>query len=460
MFEEKNQIANKHSVIHLRGVKQAEMQAILEYIYTGETVIPHDRTDNFLLAANDLGVTDLLKRQQNEGPGTNLINTMVFDSIPEFDDDEDIPVNFEIIHKDTIKESDAAEPSDKSIANMLLTKEAAFASSKPRKITIGFSEVISNLKIKEEVINESEKCPDCEFETEDKKALKTHIEFAHDGVNYHCHFCNFKTTVANELDLHISKDHKEIDTSLDSKLKHQCALCGKVLRSADTLRRHEKHFHYERKEKVLCEHCDRTFFPICLKRHIASNHSNIKYPCEICGKQFGIQQNLKSHVMKMHEGQRFECDQCDYKSGDKAGLQVHISAKHDKVEFKCDQCDKKYFYFQQLKRHKLSVHEGARFSCDSCNFQAAYKSDVKTHKKVAHEGVRHKCEECDYQSRHTRELRNHMKMKHKKKVTFKKGLYASAQIDNEDSNHQLDNEDSSNQLVSTDTNIKPIKNLD
>ena len=53
-------------------------------------------------------------------------------------------------------------------------------------------------------------------------------------------------------------------------------------------------------------------------------------------------------------------------------------------------------------------------------------------------------------------------MKHKKKVTFKKGLYASAQVDNEDSNHQLDNEDSNNQLVSTDTNIEktPIKNLD
>ena len=418
LFEDKLKIGSQQSVVHLRGVNKEEMQAILEYIYLGETTFPEDGTNTFLLAATGLGLKDCTeKRMQMEK--TSLNNDHILNIYESNFDDE--------------TETEHA----RQIDNSLSTTKKEDITTKPRQITIGFDEVISSSKVKDEVSEEIEQCPECEFESDDKNAFKTHIEFAHDGVNYYCHDCDFKTTVSSELDLHIDLEHNTIIQSehngQDDNSKHQCTHCGKVFRSAKILRNHEILIHLKKREKISCKQCTyQAYKQNTMDTHIQSVHNNLKYPCEMCGKLYQSSLSLRCHVMKIHEKSVvFECDQCDYKATAKATLNFHISAKHDKAEYNCDLCDKKYAYKTRLKQHKRSVHEGNRYSCDSCDFQAAYKCDVKTHKKIVHEGIRKKCDECDYQSKHTRELRNHMEKQHQKKVSYKKGVYVESDTPNE-----------------------------
>ena len=396
LFEDKLKIGGQQqSVVHLRGVKQGEMKAILEYIYLGETTLPADETNNFLLAAKGLGLMDCTEKrlQMNNDHIFNSIETNHFDDLP------------------------------------LETEKVDAPTTKPRQITIGFNEVINSSKVKDEFAEEIEKCPECEFESDDRIAFKTHIEFAHDGVNYYCHDCDFKTTVSKELDIHIDSEHN----GQDGNENHQCAHCGKVLSSAKKLRKHEMLILLKKREKLKCSQCSyQVYGRNTMYTHIQHVHNNVNYPCEICGKFYQSSESLKNHVMKIHDKSVvFECDQCDYKASCSGTLKFHISAKHDKAEYSCDLCDKKYSYIGRLKQHKRSVHEGAQFSCDSCNFEAAYKSDVRTHKKIVHEGIRKKCDECDYQSKHTRELRNHMEKQHQKKVSYKQGVYTESQTPNE-----------------------------
>ena len=63
LFENKLKIGGQQqSVVHLRGIKQWVMQSLLEYIYLGETSIPLDGTNEFLLAAKELGVRDCAEK--------------------------------------------------------------------------------------------------------------------------------------------------------------------------------------------------------------------------------------------------------------------------------------------------------------------------------------------------------------------------------------------------------------
>ena len=369
LLEDKLKIGSQHSVVHLRGVDKEEMQAILEYIYLGETTFPEDGTKTFLHAATGLGLKDCTeKKMQMENQSLN--NDHAYGS--DCDDDLDLPLETETEHARQINDSVSS------------TKRTDIP-NKPRQITIGFDEVISSSKVKEEVAEEIQQCPDCEFESADKNVFKTHIEFAHDGVKYYCHDCDFKTTVSNELDFHIDSEHNGLDVNTN----HQCAQCGKVLSSAKNLSKHEKLIHLEKREKMSCKQCTyQAFSQTAMYNHIQSVHKNINYPCESCGKLYPSNYALKCHVMKVHDKSVVvECDQCDYKTTSKGTLQFHISAKHDKVEFNCDLCDNKYSYLTRLKAHKKSVHEGKRYSCDSCSFQAAYKSDVKHIRKLYMKGL-------------------------------------------------------------------------
>ena len=430
LFEDKLKIGGQQqSVVHLRGIKQAEMKAILEYIYLGETTLPADETNNFLLAAKGLGLMDCTEKriQRNNDHIFNSNETNHDDALP-------LETDFNSQRKEL---TENAEPASQCKDNQMneneqsktTTEKVDAPTTKPRQITIGFNEVINRSIVKEEFAEEIEKCPECEFESDDRIAFKTHIEFAHDGVNYYCHDCDFKTTVSNELDLHIDSEHN----GQDGNENHQCAHCGKVLSSAKKLRKHELLIHLKKREKISCNQCTyQAYNRNTMYTHIQHVHNNVNYPCEICGKFYQSSESLKNHVMKIHDKSVvFECDQCDYKASCSGTLKFHITAKHDKAEFNCDLCDKKYSYSSRLKQHKRSVHEGTRFSCDSCNFEAAYKSDVRTHKKIVHEGIRKKCDECDYQSKHTRELRNHMEKQHQKKVSYKNGVYTESQTPNE-----------------------------
>ena len=64
---------NIHPVIYLRGMRNSEMESIIQFIYMGRTSIYQDRVNEFLMVANDLGITDLEK--DIEAHGRSVMDT-------------------------------------------------------------------------------------------------------------------------------------------------------------------------------------------------------------------------------------------------------------------------------------------------------------------------------------------------------------------------------------------------
>ena len=53
---------HSHPLLYLRGIKQTELQAILKFIYFGETQIFEDRINDFVSVAKDLEVKEISEK--------------------------------------------------------------------------------------------------------------------------------------------------------------------------------------------------------------------------------------------------------------------------------------------------------------------------------------------------------------------------------------------------------------
>ena len=54
---------HSHPLLYLRGIKQTELMAILQFMYAGETKVNEDRMNKFISVAKDLEVNDISKEE-------------------------------------------------------------------------------------------------------------------------------------------------------------------------------------------------------------------------------------------------------------------------------------------------------------------------------------------------------------------------------------------------------------
>merc|ERR1712212_45176 len=69
---------HSHPLLYLRGIKQTELQAILKFMYFGETQIFEKRINDFVSVAKDLEVKEISEEQEeteeDSDPGMNSNN--------------------------------------------------------------------------------------------------------------------------------------------------------------------------------------------------------------------------------------------------------------------------------------------------------------------------------------------------------------------------------------------------
>ena len=75
----------------------------------------------------------------------------------------------------------------------------------------------------------------------------------------------------------------------------------------------------------------------------------VKYPCNICEKEFKSGRNLAIHIKSKHEG--LECQQCQKQFTCKDGLKGHIKSIHEGIKYACNQCD-----YQAKAKYSLTKH--------------------------------------------------------------------------------------------------------
>ncbi|XP_055523698.1 zinc finger protein 431-like isoform X1 [Wyeomyia smithii] len=212
-----------------------------------------------------------------------------------------------------------------------------------------------------------------------------------------CYICNTVHSDANQLMLHLTKNHT-------AEKGYHCTECSLDFPLLYVYNRHLSR-HDESQRPFKCVMCSMRFrSKFWLKLHENKKHS--------------AKHNVQRVVSKSHE---IICDQCG-KITDNHSLREHIQQVHRKAgQPKCDMCDKTFATKSSLERHML-LHTNAKpYSCDQCEATFRRLLNYRHHKSMVHEGVNpHVCTECNQEFKNYTQLYVHKQKNHSKQNSSKK----------------------------------------
>ena len=381
-------------LIYLRGVKQAELQFLLEFIYTGQSHVEQNLLGCLLSVGQDLGVQGLLEEHNSYSL--------------EFGVTQNEKVQEKYVNADTsIEKANKVETSLKSVfdenpvpKNKDRKNDHTFEDSKEEMVNCGVTEFLkqtssailedvknNELDIEQEIVKtDIFICDQCDFQTSTIKKLNLHSQSKHFGTKYPCDLCDFKATQQQGLRDHRQRKHGIIFQPEPKQPQFfNCGFCSKELQTKKGLR-----------------------------LHLESKHGTNDFAkCEKCDFKTAIVKNLFNHVQSVHEGVRYSCQHCAFKATTKGNLTVHTRTKHEGRRYKCDQCDHSVTSFNNLTNHKKSKHEeNANHKCDQCNYQLKTKQRLKIHIMTMHKGIWNECDICSYRSISAAKLKQHKESKH------------------------------------------------
>ena len=162
---------NSHELpcIYLKGVKHDHLQAIINYIYLGETKVGLEDVTEVLNLASELKIVGLgVDQTWQRYDGENQ-------------DEENI------LKENIMEDKDTNSGENQSS----LSKEV-------------YNEAI-------ELVNDDKvfRCSLCEYETRKKFNLQEHIDSLHEGIKYPCAFCGHMSSTSNNLKKHVARVHSE-----------------------------------------------------------------------------------------------------------------------------------------------------------------------------------------------------------------------------------------------------------
>ena len=266
IFRESN---SQNNTIYLRGFHHFEIEALLEFIYEGQTKIGFDKINDFLSAAKDLKIYGI-ENITEEPEELNIQNNLSEDS-KEFN-----------IQKNT--ELDKLDHGISDIKNGLKPNQMEIYDAGTSPKERHNSEEISYFKIEEsqkegEDINYVDKskkrlfCEECSFKTYHDFYLRAHKTKYHKIKNIKCEFCLFQSSSKGALTNH--------------KLRKHRSLCEEEIRGTD----------------FVCEQNSCSYVASSkssLNEHVQSIHEGVKYPCKFCHKVGSCKSNIRRHYKVKH----------------------------------------------------------------------------------------------------------------------------------------------------------------
>ena len=211
----------------------------------------------------------------------------------------------------------------------------------------------------------------------------------------------------------LTTDSDSVTHPKESKILHNCNICGVTFTVLSTLEAHMKTHGNEKIEE--CMYCHQSFSdndeyfkhiashcgeeniircPHCPKiftskgdytKHVTSHTQNRPYQCSHCKKSFKDPGSLTKHE-RIHTGEQpYVCEICSRGFAEKSSLCKHMRTHSGEKPYKCDQCDKSFSISGNLHRH-LFIHTGQRpFKCTICSKAFNNASHLKRHIKNIHQ---------------------------------------------------------------------------
>ena len=164
-------------IIYFRKVKFDHLQAIVNFIYLGETKDDLECVTEFLELASDLQIVGLGVDQKQDQKDIEQMVPNPMDVIDSTVDDPEIS-------NETVEE--------KFLVNHIQNKNETLKEFDVKKFS----------------------CTLCEYTTKKKFNLKEHNESVHEGFKYLCHLCEHQASTRNNLRKHIVRIHDKIQLEI------------------------------------------------------------------------------------------------------------------------------------------------------------------------------------------------------------------------------------------------------
>ena len=201
-------------LIYLKGIRNAEVECITDFLYNREVFIPQEDLKQFLEIGKELQVEGLLGEVElvNENNHDYQMNNSDIDTIKENNEDQTKHDNF-ILPVDDIPDSDVVK-----------------ANHQNKDLCIQIEELIE----KDEGLWT---CKVCRKTTIQKSGIKSHAELHINGLLHSCTFCCKTFPSRAGLTTHISHIHSE---------QFCCAICGKSDMNRMAYNNHKRRKHLTR----------------------------------------------------------------------------------------------------------------------------------------------------------------------------------------------------------------------
>jgi predicted RNA-binding Zn-ribbon protein involved in translation (DUF1610 family) len=208
---------NSNPLLFIKGVKDAQLQSIINFVYLGETEVAHKDIDIFLATARDLQIKGLSEETQHS---IDLLEPE--ESTEEEKSQYTFAIENTIDYEQTtlIKEETNRTTNRENPSDLKVSAEPTPLQSFLCEMCDGlFDEKIDLKKHQKEthisiVENQScaqhhtpYHCDECGKSFTQKSKIKRHMNEVHSGITYKCDSCRFETSRKEYLKIHKEKHH-------------------------------------------------------------------------------------------------------------------------------------------------------------------------------------------------------------------------------------------------------------
>jgi len=275
MFRKSQPVSGGHTMLYLRGVHSADMQAVLDFMYHGEVSVAQEELNSFLSVAEDLKVKGLTQKQSENAPAPTP-------KAPEYTDRKVVENNFSSYEQKRSKPEYSPQVAPAPPKRPRPPKPSLPLATEP--------EIEEIVPVKTEPVaapvaayQQQVATMDLVEDTVEEHAVDTYDGYAgyeDDGYEY------------QGQDVAQYADGQALDTSRgdDEKFDLQdyimkvnsiggdrfsCTLCGKENNQKGNLVRHVESVHFPNKFTHQCKYCNQIFSAkSSLYTHISNKHKN------------------------------------------------------------------------------------------------------------------------------------------------------------------------------------------